>query len=265
MAKRFTDSNKWDDPFFTGLPNDLKLVWLYMLDKCDYAGIFKVNFDLMKYQCNCKRSPEEIYNIFRDRIIPVNGEKWFIKKFIKFQYPSGLESKKPVIIGVNRILEQYGLLDMVDDIYNDCVIISNDNLIIKDKDMDKEKDKEKDKVKDVLHTLQYTYKTNITKSDLQELKKVYTDDQLLKAGDNWHNVYFEGRASRNEKERLFQWGKNKTKFIENIDLFISLNDTRLKVEEERKAYNEKYGKTDRPEHIMGIGRSLEKYQEDMKK
>jgi hypothetical protein len=31
MAKRFTDSEKWKDPFFEELTKDLKLAWLYLL------------------------------------------------------------------------------------------------------------------------------------------------------------------------------------------------------------------------------------------
>jgi hypothetical protein len=39
MAKRLTDSNKWNDSWFTNLPMDIKLVWIYLLDACDHAGV----------------------------------------------------------------------------------------------------------------------------------------------------------------------------------------------------------------------------------
>lgn len=255
MAKRFTDSNKWDDPFFTSLPNDIKLVWLYMLDKCDHAGIYKINFDMMKYQCNCKRSPEQILSFFRDRILRINGEKILIIKFIKFQYQKGLNSNKPAIIGVRNILEQHGLLDKIDEIYNDSLTITNDYAIIKDKD--KDKDKEKDKDKNILDILNSKYRVGgLTKKDLKYLLGLYDKGKLEIAGYNWHHIYFEGRASRNEKERAFQWGKNKTKFIENIDLFVDELAVKEKVNNERVSFKKEKPVEEKPQPIMDVGNSV---------
>jgi hypothetical protein len=52
MAKRFSDSEKWEDPFFTNLTNEYKLAWIYLLDKCDHAGFYKVNLKIMNFCLN---------------------------------------------------------------------------------------------------------------------------------------------------------------------------------------------------------------------
>jgi len=260
MSKRFIDTCLFDDPWFMDLSKDGKIFFIYFITKCDHAGIFTLNEKLCKFNTGIK-DISTVIKEFGNRIQRVNSHYYFMRKFVEFQYPRGLSDTVSAQRGVIAILNKFGLWD------SENLTVSkelpNSYLTVQDKDKDKDIDKDKDK--DVLYILQHTYKTNISKSDLMELRKLYTDDQLLKAGDNWHNVYFEGRASRNEKERLFQWGKNKTKFIENIHLFISLNDTRIKVECEQKAYREKYGKSDKPERIMGIGKSFEQYQEEMKK
>ena len=60
MAKRFTDSTKWDDPFFADLSNDYKLLWIYILDKCDHAGIYKVNKKMAEFCLNTKFDWKEV-------------------------------------------------------------------------------------------------------------------------------------------------------------------------------------------------------------
>jgi hypothetical protein len=46
MAKRFTDSEKWNRPWFRKLPTKYKLLWLYILDHCDMSGVWYVDFEL---------------------------------------------------------------------------------------------------------------------------------------------------------------------------------------------------------------------------
>ena len=86
MAKRFTDSEKWEDPFFAELSNDMKLVWIYLLDKCDHAGFYKVNFKLLNFHLNTSLKTEDILLVFNGRIKVLADEKWFIPKFLYFQY-----------------------------------------------------------------------------------------------------------------------------------------------------------------------------------
>jgi hypothetical protein len=145
MAKRFTDKSKWDDEWYISLDNDCRIVWEYLLDRCDHAGIFKKNQKMINFCCNVEWDQQKLEEVFVDRIIDYVSF-YFIPKYLKFQYPKGLNSKKPAIVSVRNILKEKGLLFFVNGLYgNDYLMIkeplANDCIIIKDKDKDKDKDK----------------------------------------------------------------------------------------------------------------------------
>jgi len=43
MAKRFIDTNYFNDPFVLSLKPDDKLLYIYLWTICDHAGIFEIN------------------------------------------------------------------------------------------------------------------------------------------------------------------------------------------------------------------------------
>jgi len=131
MSKRFTDTDKWTDPWFDELENDEKLMWLYICDKCTIAGIWKINFKIMRYHCNTTKSDEAIKELFKNRFVEFTPGKWFLPKFLLFQYPKGLSSDKPAIAAVRQELLLNNLSSLV------IKLFGNDYLIIKDKDKDK--------------------------------------------------------------------------------------------------------------------------------
>ncbi len=90
MAKRFTDSRKWDDGWFIELDPAYKLMWIYILDKCDHAGIYKTN---PKLEICCLGFHLDLSaDVFTDRIIALGDDKYFIPKFIDFQYQVSVDS-----------------------------------------------------------------------------------------------------------------------------------------------------------------------------
>lgn len=96
MAKRFTDTEKWKDPWFQDLPPQMKVFWFYLLDQCDMAGIWKVNLRLAEFQINTTGLESIVKEHFNGRIhVFDNGKKWFIKKFIEFQYGTLNPSVRP--------------------------------------------------------------------------------------------------------------------------------------------------------------------------
>ena len=134
MAKRFTDTEKWNDDWYFSLTNDYKAVWQWLLDNCNHAGICKRNIRLMNFMCNTNITEVELVKVMENRILIINNN-WFIPKFLKFQY-SSLGNERPVIISVKAELEKHNLITTVQELFG------NDYLIIKDKRKDKDKDKD---------------------------------------------------------------------------------------------------------------------------
>ena len=46
MAKRFTDSDKFRDPFYRSLPSPYKLLWDFIHHECDHSGIWMVDMEV---------------------------------------------------------------------------------------------------------------------------------------------------------------------------------------------------------------------------
>lgn len=87
MAKRFTDTEKWERPWFRNLPLEMKCFWVFVTDKCDIAGIWYVDLDLASYLIGKKIKTEDIYRFFGEQIVVLdNGKRWLIKDFANFQY-----------------------------------------------------------------------------------------------------------------------------------------------------------------------------------
>lgn len=152
MGKRFTDTDKWDDPWWSELsPND-KLIWLYVLDKCNHIGFFKPNKKAIILYCDLPldTSIDTIKEKLSNRVYVI-GDEWFIPKFLKFQYPKGLTSNKPAIVSARNTLLNHKHYDTIKELLENYSItieqsLSNDKPIIKDKRKDKETNKDKEQL-----------------------------------------------------------------------------------------------------------------------
>lgn len=85
MAKRFTDTSKWDKQSFADLSLKMKMVWIYLCDKCDHAGVWEINLKLLSFQTGTKVTLREIGDAFGDWI-EVHGSKILLTNFLDFQY-----------------------------------------------------------------------------------------------------------------------------------------------------------------------------------
>ena len=176
MAKRFTDTEKWKDEWYTELSNDYKVIWQYILDNCDNAGIFKRNIKALNYYCNTNVSAEDILNTFKNRISILTDDKWIVNKFCVYQYGNDfLSSTNKAVMAVHKILENNHIIEftgkLIDYSYGketrqrkEYRVLIDYNYPIdrvsipypypidtpKDKDKDKDKDKVMDNVKDIV-------------------------------------------------------------------------------------------------------------------
>ena len=133
MAKRFTDNEKWKDTWFGDLPSKYKLFWFYILDDCNHAGIWKVNFRVAQFLIGENLEPIEVKRYLKSRIVIIDDEYWFIPKFLKFQYANGLKSHVKAQKSVIDLLTKFNLNETVSKQLGNTYVSVQD----KDKDIDK--------------------------------------------------------------------------------------------------------------------------------
>lgn len=109
MAKRFIDTGLFDDDWFMELSKDCKLLWLYLITKCDHAGMIKINERLCKVQTDIKDLSGTIKDL-GNRIVTVSEHLYFIPKFIEFQYPGFPNSAVRQQHSAVEILTKHGLI-----------------------------------------------------------------------------------------------------------------------------------------------------------
>lgn len=136
MAKRFLDSSLWDKDWFLDLSSKYKVLWVYMITKCDTAGIFDPNLKNISKMLNEKYNEEECLMAFNGKVIKVL-DKWVLVKFIEFQY--GSQISPTMIDPINKCLSKIGhSIDSLSILYNRTM----DSPVYMVKDKDKEKIKE---------------------------------------------------------------------------------------------------------------------------
>jgi hypothetical protein len=152
MPKRFTDTAKWDDPWFRELPPGMKCFWQYLCDRCDPAGVWVVDLKGAAFAIGEPLDAVKVWATFAERLEKVssdNGERWRIVKFVQFQYPTLSRDCKPHN-GVFIALEKHGLDEVVvkNGFRHPKVTQTQPKGSLNLQDKEKETDKENEAVKD---------------------------------------------------------------------------------------------------------------------
>ncbi len=106
--KRFTDTEKWSDPWFRRLSPELKCFWSFVLDNCDPSGVWKVDMEFANFCIGGSLNEETVLSLMPGRFKPIEHGKWFVPKFIRFQYGELKTDCRPHQ-SVIRFLEEHGL------------------------------------------------------------------------------------------------------------------------------------------------------------
>ena len=94
--KRFTETNKWTDSWFSELNSSSKLLWVYMCDKCDCIGMYDISKRVACFETGISESQhDKAMKELESRFVAFKNGKLFLKKFIEFQYGTLNESCKP--------------------------------------------------------------------------------------------------------------------------------------------------------------------------
>jgi len=110
MAKRMTDTDKWNKRWFRKLPPHYKCFWNYICDRCNHAGVWEKDFELAEMYIGKVISEEKALNLFKKHIIEVDDERWYLSDFIEFQYkckPSELNPDNKAHRSVINIIKKH--------------------------------------------------------------------------------------------------------------------------------------------------------------
>lgn len=182
LMKRFTETTKWDDPWFMNLSPTAKLLWFYLLDHCDNAGVVDPNMKLMSLQLG-ETVQEEHFLELGDRLQTLPNRKLHIPKFVGFQFGKlGLSSKVHVsvlnLLGSHQIKYPFS----EDTLPNGYVKGIN---TLQEKEKEKEKEPEGVQGEDFSERIYQAYPLKVGKpAALKAIRKALTKETpeaLLKA------------------------------------------------------------------------------------
>lgn len=198
--KRFTDTSKWKDAWFQDLPTKYKLFWIYLLDECDNAGVWKPNVRLAAFQIGEPFEEIELKRIFAGRIEILESGYWHVKKFIEFQYGELSEQCKPHI-QILRLIQNHKIKGYTKGIHT-----------LKDKE--KEKDKDKEEVKEKEKTREYFFEVLKDQIWLESVERTHRGKDVQKAAEEAHSwlISDQARYSRSDqsdfKKLIVTWLSN---------------------------------------------------------
>lgn len=105
-VKRFTETEKWRDPWFLSLPLGSKVLFLYLVDRCDNAGFCEENPRLACFETGLSESEydESLKGLARG-IKGASGWLW-IRRFLRHQKNEGLKESNPAHRQIIRLIEE---------------------------------------------------------------------------------------------------------------------------------------------------------------
>ena len=198
MAKRFTDTAKWKKKWIRELNPEMKLFWFYLLDNCDHAGIWEVDIDLASFQTGVKFDESTILKTFNRKIVPFKDGKWFVPKFIEYQYGE-LNDNNRVHNVVIKILTKYDIYKHLNEAGMGRTRGVNDP-----KDIYKEKEKLKEKEKE-------SKKSQLLSIQIQliELQKDFKNKDVKVEFEKWQDyMSSHGKRYKNYVAAFRNWLRN---------------------------------------------------------
>lgn len=177
MAKRYTETTKWDDPWFRKLSPKMKCVWTFLTDNCDWGGFWKVDLEALIFYIGGTFTAAEILKSMGSRIHAFKHKEediWLLPTFIPFQIEipkKNCPAHKPVF----QAIEKYGL----EYPFNTLSIgFQNPTRIGKGNDKEKDKEEEDKTWRNDLSIYQAEAKA--------ALNELLNDNEWLKGRETFH-------------------------------------------------------------------------------
>lgn len=131
--KRFTETEKWRDPWFRKLSAGAKLAFLYIIDNCDNAGVWTADKELADFSIGMEIPWMKVLEAFGERVSVLPSGDWLIVRFVEFQFGKLSKDCKPHL-QVIRLIEKHRVSKGYPKGFE----------TLEDKEEDKEKDKKGD-------------------------------------------------------------------------------------------------------------------------
>ena len=203
MAKRFIDTKIWDKAWFRRLTPKNKLVWIYLLTRCDHAGIWDADWEAAEFLIgewvDFKKLPKEI----TEKMKYIEGEdQYYIPSFIDFQYGELKENSKPHLSVIKRLSEK--------NLLNGSITVHR---TLKDKDKVKLKGKGKEE-----READFAKKATLIAKSIEKI----SDEQIrnfiywwTESNEGGRKMKFEMQKTFDIKRRLIKWRDNNIEWNKN--------------------------------------------------
>ena len=202
MAKRFIDTKLWDKAWFRRMEPRYKLIWIYLLTRCDHAGIWDADWEAADFLIGERIRYEDLPDIIRGKMENIEGEdQYFIPSFVEFQYGELRENSKPHLSVIKRLMDK-GLHTLKE----------------KDIDIDRIKGKGEEKEK--------REKDFMSKCKTLQDKHKFDNVMLMVFVDFWTESNEGGRLMRFEMQKTFDISRRMAKW--------KSNDKEWKIEKKEK-------------------------------
>lgn len=104
MSARFTETEKWSDPWFQSLPHGSKLLFMYLCDRCNMAGFYEENIREACFHLGIDESQYKgALKGLESRLVAASGWLW-LKNFLKHQRNTELNPENKAHRGIIRLL-----------------------------------------------------------------------------------------------------------------------------------------------------------------
>lgn len=108
--KRFTETTKWDDPWYIDLTAEAKTLWCYLTDKCDNAGVIDLSHRQANFLLNGQVGTETLLSEIGDRVTMLKSGKIMVNGFVDFQFGE-LKEASNLHKNVIKLLKKHCLYD----------------------------------------------------------------------------------------------------------------------------------------------------------
>jgi hypothetical protein len=190
MSKRFIDTDIFDDSWFMNLSKDAKLLWIYCITNCNHAGIIKINKKLIEFKTGIK-SFDTVSKDLANTLIILKGDKYFLPKFFKYQYPNYPEKSFRAADSAVNELRKYNLWDEK----NYCILKTYQTVS-----------------KDLAKSASNSKGNSISKSSL-EIRKEKFKDEIFRFSDYGNEIlkeFFDYWAEPNRSKSKMRFEMEKT-------------------------------------------------------